>query len=189
MRATGSALLPLVVLGMLAGFSFWLEQSTQGEDTGGRSKLRHDPDFWVDQFTLRRFGIDGSIQHLLTAKRMEHFPDDESTEIASPHLAYFRGRKTVATARTAWLDKEGKHVRLNDDVRIVRPGIDGGPDTVITTSVLNIVPDDEYAQTDAPVTLNQGRTVIHGVGLEVSNKTQIAVLSGPVQGTIQRKDK
>lgn len=188
MRATGSTLLPLVVLGMLGGFTFWLEQSSQDEG-GGHSNLRHDPDFWVERFTLRRFGPDGSIQHLLTAQRMEHFPDDESTEVESPYLAYFKGRKTVATARTAWLDKEGKHVRLNDDVRVVRPGIDGGPDTIVTTSVLNIVPDDEYAQTDAPVTLSQGRTVVHGVGIEVSNKTQVAVLSGPVRGTIERKGK
>jgi lipopolysaccharide export system protein LptC len=190
MRATGSAMLPLVVLGMLAGFTFWLEQSTQDEGGGNHAKLRHDPDFWVENFTLRRFDNEGDIQHLLTAKRMEHFPDDESTEVASPYLAYFKGRKSIATARTAWLDKEGKHVRLNDEVRVVRPGIDGGPDTIVTTSVLNVVPDDEYAQTDAPVTLTQGQTVLHGVGLEVSNKTQVAVLSGPVQGTImQRKDK
>jgi lipopolysaccharide export system protein LptC len=189
MRATGSALLPLVVLGMLAGFTFWLEQSTQGDDSGNRPKLRHDPDYWVDQFTVRRFDTDGGIRHLLTAKRMEHFPDDDSTEVSSPYLAYFKDRKTVATANTAWLDKEGKHVRLNDNVRVVRPGLAGDPDLIITTSVLNIVPDDEYAQTDAPVTLTQGQTILHGVGFEVSNKTQIAVLSGPVQGTIQRKVK
>ena len=189
MRATGSALLPLVVLGLLAGFTFWLEQATQGEDTGGRSRLRHDPDFWVDKFTLRRFEPDGSIQHILTAKRMEHFPDDESTEIDAPYLAYFHGRKTIATAKSAWLDKAAKHIRLIDDVRIVRPGIGGGPDTIVTTSILNIIPDDEYAQTDAPITLTQGQTVLHGIGMEVSNKTQVAVLSGPVTGTILRSAK
>jgi lipopolysaccharide export system protein LptC len=186
MRATGSALLPLVVLGMLAGFTFWLEQTSQDEGNGNRAKLRHDPDFWVDQFTVRRFDTHGAIQHILSAKRMEHFPDDDSTEVASPYLAYFNDRKTVVTAKTAWLDKEAQHVRLNDDVRIVRPGIDGDPDTVITTSVLNIVPDDEYAHTEKPVTLTQGQTVIHGVGVEVSNKTRVTVLSGPVQGTIYR---
>jgi lipopolysaccharide export system protein LptC len=107
----------------------------------------------------------------------------------SPYLAYFHGRKSIATATTAWLDKEGKHVRLSGDVRVIRPGIDGGSDTILTTSVLNVVPDDESAQTDAAVTLTQAHTVIHGVGMAVSNKSQIAVLSGPVRGTIYRKDK
>jgi lipopolysaccharide export system protein LptC len=178
-----------VVLGMLGGFTFWLDQTTQGDDGGNTAKLRHDPDYWVEQFTVRRFGTDGTIQHLLTAKRMEHFPDDDSTEVMSPYLAYFHGRKSIATATTAWLDKEGKHVRLSGDVRVIRPGIDGGSDTILTTSVLNVVPDDESAQTDAAVTLTQAHTVIHGVGMAVSNKSQIAVLSGPVRGTIYRKDK
>lgn len=191
MRVSSSAPLPLLILALLAAFTFWLDRASQEEDSGNDAKLRHDTDFWVDRFTLRRFGQDGFIQHALSAKRMEHFPDDESTEVREPNLAYFRDRQvTTLTARTAWLDKEGKHARLDDDVRVVRSNNEDATETVITTSVLHITPDDEVANTSQPVTITQGQTVIHGAGgLELNNKTRIAVLSGPIQGTIHRSDK
>jgi lipopolysaccharide export system protein LptC len=187
MRLPGSsALFPLLVLAMLAAFTFWLERASRGESNGPNPNLRHDPDFWVDEFILRRYNLDGSIQHTLKAERMNHFPDDDSTEVTEPRVAYFRdGQATTLTARLAWLDKEGKHVRLEDEVRVVRNDPGSMTTTVIETSVLNVTPDDEYAQTDAPVEITQGRSVIRGAGgLEVNNKTRLAVLKGPVTGTI-----
>ena len=189
MRFPGSAaLFPLLVLGMLAAFTFWLEQATRGEGNGPNPNLRHDPDFWVDEFILRRYDLDGSIQHTLKAKRMTHFPDDDTTEVSEPRVAYFRdGTTTTLTARLAWLDKDGQHVRLQDDVRVVRTDPQGAA-TVIDTSLLNVTPDDEYAQTDAPATITHGRSIMHGAGgFEINNKTRIVVLKGPVTGTIQRE--
>ncbi|MBI5786342.1 MAG: LPS export ABC transporter periplasmic protein LptC [Rhodocyclales bacterium] len=189
MRLPGSsALFPLLVLAMLAAFTFWLERATRGEGNGPDPNLRHDPDFWVDELILRRYNLDGSIQHTLNATRMTHYPDDDTTEVDQPRVAYFRdGMTTTLTARLAWLDKEGKHVRLQDDVRVIRTEPQGAA-TVIETSLLNVTPDDEYAQTDAPVTISQGRSVMHGTGgLEVNNKTRLVVLNGPVTGTIHRE--
>lgn len=189
MRLPGSsALFPLLVLGMLAAFSFWLERTSRSESAGPNPNLRHAPDFWVEELILRRYNLDGSIQHTLNASRMTHFPDDDSTEVTEPRVAYFRDdATTTVTARFAWLDKEGKHVRLQDDVHMIRTEPQGTA-TVMDTSLLNVTPDDEYAQTDAPVTLTQGRSVMHGKGgMEVNNKTRIAILNGPVTGTIQRE--
>jgi lipopolysaccharide export system protein LptC len=189
MRLPGSsALFPLLVLGMLAAFTFWLEQATRGEGTGPNPNLRHDPDYWVDELVLRRYGLDGSIQHTINAVRMTHFPDDDTTEVSEPRVVYFQDEMTTTmTARLAWMDKEGQHVRLHDDVRVVRTEPQGTV-TVFDTSLLNVTPDDEYAQTDAPVTITQGRSVMHGAGgLEVNNKTRMAVLNGPVTGTIYRE--
>lgn len=186
MRFSGATLFPLLIMALLAGLTLWLERASQQDDASGRAKLRHDPDFYVEHFTLRRFDPTGAVQHALTAEKMFHFPDDDSTEVVAPHLTYYGPRQTTVTARTAWLDKAGKHVRLNDDVRVVRAGNAETLETVITTSVMHVRPDDEYAYTDAPVTIRQGQSVMHGVGLEADNKTQIAVLSGPVRGTIYR---
>jgi lipopolysaccharide export system protein LptC len=116
---------------------------------------------------------------------MEHFPDDETTEVTEPRIAYFRDQQaTTMTSRSAWLDKEAKHVQLREDVRVIRTEADGKA-MLIDTSVLDVTPDDEYAHTEAPVTITQGKSVIHGAGgLEVSNKTRTAVLRGPVTATI-----
>jgi lipopolysaccharide export system protein LptC len=189
MKFSSATLFPLLVLGLLAALTFWLDRTSHGGDQFGRGKQRHDPDFWVDRFSVRRYDPTGDLQYLLTAEGMLHYPDDESTEVAAPRLTYLRNRQTRITARTAWLDKEGKHVRLNDDVRVVQPGEQGGLDTVVTTSELHIFPDDEFAYSRVPTTISKGRSVIRGSGLEMNNKTHVSVLSGPVQGTIFRSEK
>lgn len=189
MKSVGASLFPLLVVGFLAALTWWLDHAGQTDDTGRRASGRHDVNFYVEHFTLRRYGSDGALQHTVTADKMLHFPDDDSTTLTAPHLTYYQGPRTDVTARTAWLDKEGKHVRLDDDVRIVRPGGPDSPDTVITTSLLFVTPDDEYAYTNAPVTITQGKSVINGVGLEASNKTGTAILSGPVQGIIYQSEK
>lgn len=188
---TPSSLLPLAVLTMLAGFTFWLEHASRDDGAGSRSKLRHDADYWAESFTVRRFGTDGSPRHLLTAQRMEHFPDDDSTEITAPRLVFERAeRKTVVTARMAKLDAKGEHVRLIDDVLLVRQDDKEDGDTVIGTTLLHVIPDDERAYTSVPVTIAKGQSTIHGAGgLEVDNKTQVAVISGPVTGSIRRQAK
>lgn len=188
MKHVGASLFPLVLIALLAALTLWLERASHTDDTGRRASARHDADYYVEHFTVRRFAADGSLQHTIIADKMVHFPDDDSTTVTTPRLLYYSGRETVVTARTAWLDKEGKHVRLNDDVRIVRAAGAEAPETVITTSILFVTPDDEYAYTDAPVTITQGKSVVNGVGLEANNKTEVAVLSGPVQGTIYRNE-
>ena len=188
MKHVGASLFPLLLVALLAALTLWLERASQTDDVGRRANARHDADFFVEHFTVRRFGTDGSLQHTVTADKMLHYPDDDSTNVTTPRIVYHSGRQTVVTARTAWLDKEGKHVRLDDDVRIVRAGSADAPETIITTSILFVTPDDEYAYTKEPVTITQGKSVVNGVGLEANNKTEIAVLSGPVLGTIHRNE-
>lgn len=189
MRArSGSALLPLAVLAALAGFTFWMERTSQETETAPRGKDRHDPDFWITNLTLHRYDADGLIKNTLNAKRLEHYADDESSRAFQASMEMFGDRKSTATADTAWLDKEVKNVLLEGNVRIVRPGLRKEPETVITTEVLHVARDDDYAYTKSPITITQGRTIIHGAGgAELNNKTQIAVISGPVRGIIDRK--
>ena len=191
MRLAGShsTVLPLLILAMLAGFTIWLERASREEARGPDPKLRHDPDFWVDNFIVRRFNVDGSIQHTINATRMLHFPDNETTEIKEPRIAYFRDDRTATvTARNAWLDKDGEHLRLIGEVRVIHADA-RGTSTAIDTEELLIIPDDEQAHTEVPVTITQGRSVLRGEGgMDLNNKTRMTVLKGPVTGTIYREE-
>jgi lipopolysaccharide export system protein LptC len=183
MRGSGAALFPIGLMALLAAATFWLDRATQ-VDEGRDGKHRHDPDYIVDNFNIRRFDADGALQHSLFAQKMLHYPDDDSTEVAAPKLTYFRDPPVHVSSDTAWIDRDGKHVKLDGDVRIVRDAVAGKLSTQITTSVLYAVPDDDVAHTDAPVTITQGQTVVNGTGMETNNKTHISVLYGPVRGTI-----
>jgi lipopolysaccharide export system protein LptC len=185
MRLGGGSLFPIVLLGVLTAMTFWLEQATQPEPIGD-GKRRHDPDYFVDHFKVRRFDIDGLLQHTLVASHMQHYPDDDTTEVEQPRLIYHRPPTGIITANTGWMDSKGEHVRLNGDVMVVRNSAPGSPPTIIATSTLFVVPDDETARTDAPVSITKGASIVTGSNLEVDNQKQLAVLSGPVRGTIYR---
>lgn len=186
MRHTGAALFPIAVISLLAAGTFWLNQATQVE-AGRDGKQRHDPDYIVDHFTVRRFDDKGMLQHFLVGEKMLHYPDDDSTEVVAPELTYFRTPPVHVSSEQAWLDKDGKHVKLEKNVRIVRDGLDGNPPTEIDTKVLYAIPDDDFAHTDAPVTITRGQSVMHGTGMETNDKAQISVLYGRASGTIYQK--
>ena len=183
MKRSGEALFPIALMALLAAATFWLDRATQVEE-GRDGKKRHDPDYIVDNFYVRRFDVDGALQHSLRAQKMLHYPDDDSTEVIAPNLTYHSTPPRFVSARTAWLDKDGKHARLDGNVRVIGEGEGERPRTEIATSVLYVQPEDEFAHTDAPVTISQGLTTISGTGMETSNKTRVSVLFGRVKGTI-----
>ncbi len=188
MRASGTRWLPLILVTLLAALTFWLEQATQIGEPRRDGKGRHDPDFIVDGFTVRRYDLDGHLQHLLTAQKMLHYTDDDSTEVTAPILNYFsNGRRTDVTAPRAWLGPEGRELRLHDGVRIVQEATGAEPETVITTDAMQVYPDEETARTSTPVTITQGSSVINGSGLEADNRLRLYKLFGRANAVIYRR--
>jgi lipopolysaccharide export system protein LptC len=183
----GTTVFPLLVLGMLASLTLWLERTANFDDLNKRAKARHDPDFRIEQFSVRHFNSEGDIKQSLTAKQMQHYPDDDTSELTAPTLTYYNGSQpTTVSSRRAWLNNDGKEVRLYDNVHLVRKGEEGGADTVLETSRLTVFPDDQLARGTAPVTIRQGQSVISGSGLEYDGKRHIAVLRGRAQGTFYK---
>lgn len=180
-----TSLFPLLLAGLLAAMTFWLERAARPPMTGMDGKARHDPDYMIDNFSVRRFGPDGLLQHTLQAEHMRHFPDDDSTLVLKPDLTYHRTPETHVSAQKAYLDSGATHVKLMDDVVITRAAINK-PKTVLTTQVLDAFPDEETASTDAPVTITQGKSKVHGSGLRADNKIEQYVLTGPVNGIFYR---
>lgn len=79
-RAT--SLLPLGMLVVLAALTFWLSRLI--DEGKPRTPERHDPDYIVERFELRRFDQNGRLQHTLTGARLTHYPDDDSTVAEAP---------------------------------------------------------------------------------------------------------
>lgn len=184
----GSTLFPLAVLALLAGFTFWMERINQEGSPAARGKERHEPDFWIDTLTLKRYDAQGLMQDLMTARRLEHNPDDDTALVIAPHMDAFRDHRSTATADRALVDREIRLVRLEGNVRLVRPGAGSEPETVITTEWLEVRPDDGQARSQAPVTVTRGSSVIRGAGgIELDNNAHTAVVLGPVTGTLERK--
>lgn len=186
-RANSAAtLFPLLLVGLLAGLSYWLELASRAPIAANDGKSRHDPDYIIRNFEVRRFDLQGKLQHTVVAEQMRHYPDDDSTQVSAPRITYHRDPPTYIASREAHVSSKGEHVVLHDEVTVTRRGMGNKPDTVLATSRLEAWPDDEIAKSNVPVTIMQGRTNVHGSGLSVDNKTSVYTLEGPVRGIFFR---
>lgn len=185
MKGPAAPVLPLLVLTLLAAGSIWLEQITRNEGLQQNAGVRHAPDFIIENFNTRSFTLKGELQHTLSAARMVHFPDDDSTEVTAPSLVYFDPLPpTRLAARQAWISRDGKMLRFSGDVRMLRDAYDGHPSAQIRTDEMQVFPDDEIARTNHPVTLTQGHSTLQGQGLEIDHAKQKTILYGRVTGSI-----
>lgn len=185
MKHAGS-LFPLLLVGVLAALTFWLQRVSEGPVGDRSGRYRHDPDFIVEDFSVRSFGSGGTLQNTLTATRMMHYPDDDTTTVIAPQVVFHAQPPTRLSAEQALVSKDAKQVRLEHNVRLVRAAADGGLPLEATSERLDVVPDLETASTDTPVTITQGRSIVTGSGLIADNKTRQTTLLGPVRGVIHR---
>ncbi len=119
-----SWLLPLAVLGLLVGLTLWLNTLVQPPVARADGSLRHDPDAIVEKFDARKLGVDGRVLYTLAAKKMVHYPDDDSALLESLTLEAFEPRqpKMTVTADHGRLEQAGERVWVEGNVVLVRDG-------------------------------------------------------------------
>lgn len=183
-----ASLFPVLIAGLLAGLTYWLEITSQPQETPtANGKLRHDPDYMIENFEVRRHDKQGRLQHTLRAASMHHYPDDDSTMVNAPYLTIHRDPPTHVTAKEGRLDSQGEHIQLSGDVRVMRAAQRGKAATLLTTERLEAIPDDGFVRTLAPVVITQGSSRIAGAGgLQGNRNTAVYVLEGPVRGIFHR---
>ena len=190
MKVRTYSFFPLAVLTLLAALTFWLEHATRVEEGPRDGKQRHDPDFIVDNATTRKFDQQGKLQYSLVTQRMVHYADDETTEVSLPRLTFLGQPPPMhSSARRAHVSKDGHEVVLIDDVRVVREASAKDPQMVLTTSELSIYPDQSFAATDQAVKIEHGKSVMHGVGLELDGDAQFYKLLSNATGILYRDKK
>lgn len=190
LRGGGLAtLFPIALMALLAGLTLWLDRSTRSGTTRDDGHYRHDPDYFVENLELRRFGKDGMLQHRLSAERMQHYPDDNTTQLIMPTLTYVRTETpTHASADFADVSGDGKLVTMRNNVRVVRDASAQRAELVAETSHMLVWPDDERARTDAPVRIQSGKSVVTGVGMDVDNIELVYRLHHEVRAVMQPGD-
>lgn len=175
---------PLALLLTLAALTFWLNQKVQPQQAARDGSNRHDPDYIVENFSATRTGPDGIPRYVLSAKKMLHYPDDDTTHLEEPRLLHTDPAKPAlrVSANEALLSSDGEHAYLTGNVRIIRESSGKRGEIQMATSYLHIIPDRDFAETDRPVTITDANTVINAVGLELNNETRVLKLLSRVKG-------
>lgn len=184
MKHWPSQLFPIILLAVLAGLSFWLQTTVEPEAPQPSGKLRHDPDAYAENFTLRRFDANGHLKYRLSAPYLVHYPDDDSSEVTSPTLISFRpGAPSVTvTSDHAKVSAKGETVYLWDKVSLFRAATADRPELLARMHDLTALPDKGFAFTKSPVVITQGKSWLQGIGAEIDNNKFTFVLQSHVTG-------
>lgn len=176
---------PLLLLALLASMSFWLDRKVQPPTHRPDGSTRHDPDFYIEGLSAVKMNPDGTRRYALAAKRLVHFPDDNSAELTLPRLVYFDYDRAPVTVRseTAQSVEDGENVYFHGDVQIIRSAYAGNPELGIFTSYLHVIPDKDIAKTDKPARMVEGSSTASSVGLEFNNATHEIKLLAEVKAT------
>lgn len=179
---------PLALLLTLAALTFWLNQKVQPPQGARDGSNRHDPDYVVENFSATRMGPDGIPRYILSAKKMVHYPDDDTTHLEEPRLLHTDpGKPPIrVSADEALLSSDGEQAYLMGNVKVIRDPSGERSAIQMATSYLHVIPDRNIAETDKPVTITDANTVIDAVGLELNNETRVLKLLSRVKSRYQK---
>lgn len=194
-RATLGAILPLAIMLLLAMLTLWLDRTVELTVESPARALTHEPDYLIEKFNLQRLDANGEPRYRLSAARMVHFPDDDTSHLTMPRLIQSQPSKaeTRVSAARGLVSADGREVKLYDNVELFRAGAAiGAPggrtdDMRVLTAYLRVVPDDDKADTTARVTIEQGASTLIGTGMTYDNRYRRIALLSAVRGTIERK--
>lgn len=119
---------PLVLAGVLAGFTWWLVVSSP--DVGGGARPpepdRGTPDYELAHARLARFDAQGRLEAVIDGDRMRHYPVTQTVHIDAMQLAMRHpdGRRVLAQAREGeWSESSGlASLTGQADVRLADAG-------------------------------------------------------------------
>ncbi|KAA0178718.1 LPS export ABC transporter periplasmic protein LptC [Cupriavidus cauae] len=183
-------LMPLLLMALVAGSTFWLVQiNTPRQVSDTERQKRHVPDYWMERFTATELAEDGSTKMRFTGERMIHYEDDQTYEVTRPAMrAYEPDRPPVTgTADLGKMNADASVIDLFGNAHIVRvQGADPSQDPQMsaTSSYFQILINDDIVKTDKPVKLTRGPSVMTANGLVFNNVTREVNLLGNVRGTI-----
>ena len=185
---------PVLLLGALAALTYWLDAQVQPPSERRDGSSRHDPDLFLQDFRAVTFDASGKPREALSAQGAEHFPDDDSAELAKPRLSLTEpGRPTLTVSADRWrIAGDREHGDFTGHVRVERdadptPATGGEPSgpVTLTTDLLHVFTKEQRVQTDAAVTIEEPRGIIRGRGLEFDNKAKRVRITSHVSGTLQ----
>lgn len=185
------ASLPVLLMALLAGFTYWLVRSTPvPEAPREEMALRSDPDYIMQGFSVQHYSQAGLPGVRLEGREMRHYPHTDQIEIDDVRVRHTdpQGRVSVATARQAQAEGDGSEVRLVGQAVVVREAV--SPDATdplaqrleFRGNFLHFFVDEQRVESDQPVTLLQGAAQIRGQALVYDHGRRVLELTGGVQG-------
>ena len=127
---------------VMVGLSIWLQigllEDPKLRPVPGNS--RHDPDYYVENFTATGVDETGENRYVLEAERMVHFPDDDTALLDKPHIIQYKDNVAPrhSYSDSGWVAPGGNEVLLTGNVRVIEGHNDNDSGGIMTTESMKI---------------------------------------------------
>ncbi len=177
---------PIGLALLLAMLGFWLNLVSGRTETVDTAGFTHDPDYIVEHFDALAFDINGNPHQQLTAMRMTHFMDDDTTVLDNPTMRTLDPQTPLSiTSKRALLSADGQQAYFLNQVHVERLAKNGTPPLTMDTEYLHVSADARIMRTHKPVTLRQGRSNISANGMIADDHAKVMSLDGNVRGVYE----
>jgi lipopolysaccharide export system protein LptC len=190
--------LPVLLMGLLALGTYWLVRTTPVFGPAEPDKPpSHKPDYFMKQFSVRTFDVDGRLKSEVFGEQVRHFPDTDTLEIDQVRIRTFnsQGRMTTASARHAISNGDGSEVQLYGDAVLIREplpeaaGQAGQNRFEARGEFLHAFMNSERIKSHKPVQLLRGTDRFSADSLEYDNLDRVLSLQGRVRGVLWPKSR
>lgn len=179
-------------MGVLAFGTYWLVRSTPTLlPPGFEAPARHDPDYFMRQFSVRSFDAAGRLKSEVIGTEARHYPDTDTLEIEEVRIRSFNaeGRLTTASAKRALTNGDASEVQLFGNARVVREPITDQngqlkPRLEFRGEFLHAFMETERVKSHKPVELIHGNDIFTAETMDFDNLDRVMQLQGRVKGTL-----
>lgn len=179
----------LILTAALALGSFWLLEVVRKSGSQEQPDVdRSQPDYYVEKFQFVRISqTDDQAQYSISGQRMTHFPADDSHKVEAPVVKSLSQQRPPmrASSKTAIVDRINGKIHMYDDVYIDRSADAENERLQLRSEYLQLLMDEDTMQTDKPVVITSGQSILKGTGMIANNATGELKLSGNVHVTYQ----
>ena len=166
-----------IILTIIAAGTWWVAFIQEPEPDKITKKPSHKIDYFLRDFDVLSMTLDGSPKQRIQATYMQHFMNDDSTELTKPVMTMFAPDKPELqiTSETGYLSADGELVLLNGAVNIKREPFKKVAAMEIDTHNLRVQLLNDFAETNEFVNIKSGGNTIEGTGLRAHFREPINI--------------
>jgi lipopolysaccharide export system protein LptC len=184
-----NAYVPVLMLALLAGGTYWLVRSTpNAPEAKPEAAARHVPESIMRDFALRAHATDGQLKHELRGAELRQYKDDRSFEVDAPVMLRQASLGGVqrASAQRAVSNADGSDVQLYGQA-VARRDQPGKPSFEIRSDILLVYQPEELVRATRPVVIVRGQDEYSGSAMTYRGLQGTFELQGPARAVWQPK--
>jgi len=174
----------LLLLVIALGFTGWYYAHPEEQINLSPQALEKLPDTIINNMYVIEFDQAGFPSHTLRTPQLIHYPEDNRSYLQKPRIIAFQEEEEPwhIQARHGYTRYGSEVITLKENVILHQPEGETNQESTIKTNELSYFSEQQMAETDQLITLEQPNLFIESIGMRAYMDTEIIQLLDRVRG-------